>query len=118
VLVAGAEAGMAVNGLPSLTGIHVLADRAEIRVDSAGTFFFSTETLPAIVKFPGAERRIVCPRCKLAIEAGESAVQCPDCRVWHHQRDDRACFTYDTKCAACGGSSDLNAGYRWTPEEA
>lgn len=117
VLLAGPHAEVWVNGMPLLAGIHVLADRDEIRVGGTGTVFFSTESLPVIEKFPGGDRRIVCPRCKLEIEAGTDAVRCPGCSVWHHQLADRACFTYDEKCAACGNKSDLNAGYQWIPEE-
>lgn len=119
VLLAAVQSDVWVNGMPLWTGIHVLADRDEIRVGEAGAVFFSTETLPVIEKFSGGERSIFCPRCKLPIEPQSDAVRCPHphCGVWHHQLADRPCFTYDEKCAACGGKSQLNAGYQWIPEE-
>lgn len=106
-----------VNGERVVTGIRVLSDRDEIRVADNPPLWFSTETLPAVEPFPGADRAAYCPRCKLTIQPGAPAVRCPSCGVYHHQFEDRPCYTYAPSCAACGAPAELGGGYRWIPEE-
>jgi hypothetical protein len=109
-----------VNGAPLDLGIRVLADRDELRVGGARVFF-STETRAAIEPYPGSERTVLCPRCKLQMMAGTPAVRCPKCHVWHHQSaepDGLPCWTYTEHCAAdCDQPTALDAGFRWTPED-
>jgi hypothetical protein len=117
-LVMGAtQAGVRLNGAPLRTGVRVLQDRDELDVDGLGRVFFSEERLVRVEPFPGGERPVFCPRCKQAISAGSASVQCPQCRVWHHQCDDLPCWTYAERCALCDQPTALDAGYRWTPEE-
>jgi len=117
VLMAGAKGAVRVNGIALATGMRVLADRDEIRVGSSHTLFFSAESLARIEPFVGANQRLFCPRCKQEIVKEAMAVMCPACGVWHHQSDDLPCWTYSSSCALCPQPTDLNAGYRWTPEE-
>ncbi len=117
VIVAGADRTVHVNEFPLALGIRVLSDRDRIWVSNVGTFFFSTETLAAVEPFPGAEQKIFCPRCKLEIEKGRAAVKCPQCSRWHHQHTEMECWIYTKHCALCPQPTDLDTGYRWTPDE-
>jgi len=117
-LLAGAAAGVSVNGLPLVTGIRALRDRDEVRIGEAEPVFFSTESLAAVEPFPGAGRAIFCPRCKQEIPVGARAVRCPQCGVWHHQTEELPCFSYAPTCGAlCPQKTELGAGFQWTPEE-
>jgi hypothetical protein len=105
-----------VNGMPLLTGIRVLRDRDELEIGGLCAFF-STETLALVEPLPHGDTPVFCPRCKQEIAKQSAAVQCPQCRVWHHQSDDLPCWTYSERCALCDQPTDLSADYRWTPEE-
>lgn len=109
-------AGVHLNGVPLPAGIRALTERDELRVDGWGRVFFSIERLARVEPFPGSERPVRCPRCKLEIAAGAPAVRCPQCTVWHHQSDEFLCWTYAEHCALCPQMTALDAGYRWTPE--
>ena len=109
------------NGDSLRLGIGVLRDRDEIRIEdpqgNSRRYFFSTEELARVETLPPVPSA-ACPRCKLALMPGDPAVRCPTCGVWHHQTDDRPCWTYAERCAACQSQpTDLAASYRWTPEE-
>jgi hypothetical protein len=117
VLVAGVRAGVSVNGLPLATGMRVVSDRDEIRVPGVSNVYFSTECLARVEVFAGRGQTLFCPRCKQEIEMGSPAVKCPACGVWHHQTDELKCWTYADVCALCAQSTDLDAGFRWTPED-
>ena len=107
-----------INGQALDSGIRVLQDRDELGVESLGSVYFSAETLARVEPFPAFDRRITCPRCVQPIREGDLAVRCPRCGVWHHQSDEYPCWDYSEKCAACGDQdTDLEAGYRWSPEE-
>jgi hypothetical protein len=106
-----------VNGAPVLMGITTLADRDEIRVAGARSFFFATETLAGVAPFPAGGPRGFCPRCKQQIEAGAPAVACPRCALWYHQSDTLPCWTYAERCSACAQATALDTGFSWTPEE-
>jgi len=116
VLIVKPGASVHVNGLPVLAGIRVASHRDEIRVEHQAPLYFSTETPATVEAFPGGPRPVHCPRCKLAIGAGAPAVRCPNCGVWHHQLEDRPCYTYAGGCAACGAPTALDGGYQWVPE--
>ena len=105
-----------VNGAPLDAGIRVLRDRDELRVDGHRRFF-STETLATVASFPGGDRAVFCPRCKLQIAPESAAVRCPRCGVWHHQSEELPCWTYAERCTLCDQSSRLDAGFGWTPED-
>lgn len=112
-------ASVRVNGAPLDLGIRVLADRDEVRVGRTRVFI-SAETLAAIEPFPGSEGVTICPRCKLEVVAGQPAVRCPACRVWHHEsgaEDGLGCWTYAQRCATpgCEQPTALDAGFRWIP---
>ena len=105
-----------VNGAPLDAGIRVLRDRDELRVN-AHRMFFSSEVLAEVVPFPGGDRAVFCPRCKLQIAPESAAVRCPRCGVWHHQSEELPCWTYAERCTLCDQSSRLDAGFGWTPED-
>lgn len=117
VLVAGAASRVSVNGTPLDTGMRVVTDRDEIRIAGSESLYFSTETLARVEEFIGGDQTLFCPRCKQQIDNGAKAVKCPGCGVWHHQTDELNCWTYSEVCALCAHSTDLDAGFRWTPEE-
>lgn len=116
VLVAPPEEQIAVNGLPLLAGIHSLGDRDEIGL-AGESVFFSTETLARIEAMPASQEVRFCPRCKQAIEEASPAVRCPQCGLWHHQSETLPCWLYSSTCAMCPQDTDLEAGFRWTPED-
>lgn len=116
VLMSASES-VRVNGLPLLTGIHVLDDRDEICMGALCPVYFSTEDLAQVEDFPGSGQPGLCPRCKLVIARGKRAVRCPRCRVWHHQTDELPCWTHTPRCAVCDQATQLGIGYRWSPEE-
>jgi len=107
-----------INGQELGVGARVLRDRDEIHRRGAAPMFFSTEVLAQVAAFPGFARPAHCPRCRQVIEAGAPAVQCPGCRMWHHQSANCECWTYGPTCAVCEQSSALDTGYRWQPEGA
>lgn len=117
VLMAGTKGCVRVNGLPLVLGLQVLADRDEVLLDGSARLFFSTEQLARVESAPQTQNRIFCPRCKQAIDRGSPAVKCPQCGGWHHQSEELPCWTYSKNCALCDQSTELQAGYRWTPEE-
>lgn len=124
-LLEGQSARVLVNGLHSPLGIVMLADRDEIRWPAGGDpsdppaapLFFSTERLATVAPYPADGRRGSCPRCKQALAAGDAAVKCPGCGLWHHATDALPCWTYGEHCAACPHSTSLEAGFQWTPEQ-
>ncbi|MEE8142513.1 MAG: hypothetical protein V3T77_05390 [Planctomycetota bacterium] len=102
-------------------GLRKLQDRDEIRLPGLGRFYFSSERLATVEPFPGLEWEILCPRCRIPIEADQLAVLCPVCRVWHHQfqgpDSDRRCWSYGSSCAACNSCfTDHLSTFRWSPE--
>ncbi len=118
MLLAPSESQLRINDSPLESGIRVLADRDAIRVPGLPTIYFSTERLARIETFPDAEH-VFCPRCKLMISEGNSAVRCPQCGVWHHERvpEGQRCWSYAETCALCDQATDLDsAGFRWTPD--
>ncbi len=117
LLLAAPRAGLSINGLPLRVGIRVLVDRDEIRIGSRGTVFFSTESLARSEPLPSSDRPLLCPRCRQAIGPGTQAVRCPQCGLWHHQSAELPCWTYAPTCALCPQGTELDAGFRWTPEE-
>jgi uncharacterized protein YbaR (Trm112 family) len=117
VLVSGCERDVRINGVQLALGVQRVADRDEINIEGLGTLYFSTESLARIEPFPGAAQDLYCPRCKQAIESGSAAVKCPQCRTWYHQTEELPCWSYSETCALCPQTTDLKAGFRWTPEE-
>jgi hypothetical protein len=105
-----------VNGSPLHTGIRVLRDRDELRADR-DRIFFTTESLAAVVPFPGSGKKTFCVRCKLEILPGSPAVACPQCKLFHHQSVERDCWTYNACCAVCPQETPFDTGFRWLPEE-
>jgi len=117
VLVAGAGRRARVNGVPVCLGMRVLAHKDEIALEGQRAFF-STERVAKVEPFPGAERKVFCPRCKLEIKTGTPAVQCPnpECRLWHHETAELNCWTYTPQCSSCPQETRLGGDYRWIPE--
>ena len=106
-----------INGTRFSTGIRVLSHRDELRLMGvAGRAFFSLEGFARVDSFAGIEGSR-CPRCQQPIELGTPAVRCPQCGVWHHESEEFGCWTYSTTCSLCDQPTELEAGFRWTPEE-
>jgi hypothetical protein len=118
VLVCGPKRSTRLNGLLLHTGIRVLADRDEIKVDTDPPVFFSTEELARAETFAGGDREIKCPRCKKPVQDGAQVVRCPVCQLTYHHSEnkERDCWGYAAACA-CGHSTAMDAGYRWTPQD-
>jgi hypothetical protein len=120
VLLAARGSGLRVNGLSLELGIRVLRHRDELfLVRPRRRFFFSTEGLPRVERFPDGLRAASCPRCHHLIHPGSLAVQCPneECGVWHHQSADCLCWTEGERCAMCETPTELRAGFRWSPQD-
>jgi len=119
VMIAVPGSAVRVNGIVAPAGLVVLDDRDELRVAGSPPLWFSTESIARVEAAPvRSGRALRCPRCSDLIEAGTPAVRCPNCGVWHHQNPSRPCFTYENApCAACRVSSELDGGFRWSPEE-
>ncbi len=113
----GAADDVWVNGEPLLAGLAVLKDRDEILLGGRTRLYFSTEELPAVVPYPGAEAPEFCARCHGPLVAGAPAVRCPSCGRWCHQAAARPCWTYGPGCPLCGHPTAFDAGLRWSPEE-
>jgi len=118
LLVVPPGAKLRVNGSEMLLGAHILADRDELRLAGHRRLCFSTERLPRIIPFPGADHVIFCARCRGPIDKDSPAVLCPGCGAWCHQTDDLPCWSYPgtTRCPLCEQSNDPEAGFRWIPE--
>lgn len=118
VLVWGDADAVRINGLPLPTGIHVLADRDELRIRGRGPLYFSKETFPVIETFEGKPPRVECGRCSKPVEVGSSVVYCPVCRVVYHETADFNCWTCVPACRHCGHPTAIGAGFQWTPQDA
>ncbi len=117
VLVAGECSEVRVNGGLPTAGIRALRDRDEIRLPGAEPFYFSTECLAKVVPFAGSGSAAFCPRCKQALEPAHPSVKCPGCGIVYHESEDLPCWTYSETCALCPQPTDMEAGYRWSPED-
>ena len=106
------------NGRRLVLGLVVLRDLDEIMVARAGQlerYYFTTQQLAQVQPAP-PHLSAPCPRCKGPIAAATPAVCCPTCGAWHHQQDDRPCFTYSPLCAACHRpGSELGGESMWSP---
>lgn len=116
LLMAGRLTDVRVNGDDAgAGGLRVLCDRDEICLRGERRYF-STETLARVSPMPAMDPAPRCPRCHQAIATGTDAVRCPHCGIWHHRSEALPCWTYADTCANCPQPTDLEAGYRWTPE--
>ena len=116
VLLAAQGTAIWANGLPLLTGIRALVDQDELRVGGSEPIYFSTETLARREPVPDAVRELFCPRCRQRIRPGTDAVRCPGCGVWHHAAEELPCWSYASTCTLCPQPTEVDAGFRWTPE--
>lgn len=116
VLISNQERDVRVNGVSLTLGVRVLRDRDEIFVEGVGHLYFSTESLARVEFFAGVRQALYCPRCKQEVKGETEAVKCPQCGVWYHQSEELPCWAYSETCALCPQLTDLDAGYRWTPE--
>jgi hypothetical protein len=118
VLYSSPRGGVRVNATRLGLGMRLLRDRDEVRLGRS-RLIFSTERLARVEPFPGLGREVLCPRCKLPIDVGTPAVQCPNarCGLWFHQdvEHDLPCWTYAPTCASCEQPTSLEAGFAWTP---
>lgn len=112
----GDQRSARVNGEPLYLGIRALADKDEIQIAPGLRCFFSTETPPRVAPFPGADRAVMCPRCRLEIEVGQFYATCACGTSFHEILGERPCFTYGP-CLACGRELTLDGVLLWTPEE-
>ena len=116
-LLAWPEAGVRVNGKAVSIGIRLLRDRDEIRPAGRPPVYFSTERLAGVEQLPDGSEELFCARCRQRIEEGGEAVRCPACGIWLHESEELPCWTYASTCALCDQTTDLEAGFRWTPED-
>jgi len=116
VLAPSENTAVIINGIPLASGIRILRDRDELRVGGIERMYFSTESLAVLTRFPGNEQAMYCPRCKREIALQTDAVKCPQCDAWYHQSEEFPCWVYSERCALCDQPSNLDAGYRWSPE--
>lgn len=117
LLLADPSSALRVNGLPLPLGARVLRDRDELDLDGLAPVFFSGESLARVEPLPETGRDVHCPRCRQLLVPGTEAVRCPSCKVWHHQSSEFGCWDYAERCALCPQLTDLEAGFRWTPQE-
>jgi hypothetical protein len=115
VLLTSVDAKLRINSVPVAIGIATLRHRDQVCLDGGAPIYFSTERLARIEAYEGSDSPR-CPRCASPIQSGDLVVCCPGCDVLYHQRSDRECFSYSETCALCDQSSDLTAGFRWSPE--
>ncbi len=120
VLMSAPETRVRRNGAQVHLGLTLLRDRDDIQLYGSGVtghFYFSTERLIEVEPAPaGLSSR--CPRCKDPIAASSAAVRCGACGAWHHQREDRSCWTYTKRCAACHQQeTSLGGQFHWSPAE-
>lgn len=117
VLITPSRSRATVNGGP-VSGVRALDDRDDVFAAPGHRFYFSTDEPARIEPFAGRPDTL-CPRCSLPIEPGSPAVRCPnpDCRVCHHENDQRQCWTRRSTCMLCGEPTALDGRYRWTPGE-
>ena len=117
-VLAPAGANVWVNGHP-LCQFQMLHHRDCVWLHDFGPLHFSTERRITIEPFPAGNGDVFCVRCKLPMEVGKPACQCPGCGLWHHEdeTEQRPCFTFGEKCAGCNDfPTDPDAGFRWMPE--
>jgi len=118
VVIAGHAAAVRVNGIPlDPIGVRVLAHKDELSLPGVGSAYFSAENLAEVVQFPGADRPVLCGRCRQAISPGAPAVNCPGCGTWYDESAQLPCFSYQPICAFCPQSTSLDAGFTWIPDE-
>jgi hypothetical protein len=103
-------AGVRLNGRQPLS-LSLLQDRDEITLGKTAVYF-TTETLPVVVPFPGSADTLFCARCKGALNTGELALQCPGCQLWYHAHDTRPCWTYHTHCVC---AYPTHGDFVWRP---
>jgi len=115
-LVVGEMRRVQINGLPLTLGLRVLRDRDEIRIDTVGRLYFSSERLPCVERFPGVDAAIYCPRCKAEVAQGSLAVKCPGCSVVHHEDESLGfrCWSYAETCALCPQPTSVRE-FCWSP---
>ena len=117
-VVAGHTTDLRVNGIPLMAmGMRVLADRDELAIPGVGSAYFSAEQLATVAPFPGADRVVLCGRCRQEIARGTPSVECPQCGTAYHETAELNCFTYGAHCAFCPAPTALDAGYSWVPED-
>ncbi len=115
------------NGLQLTSGIRILADRDEIRVNNDPPVFFSSEQLVTDEVYEasdtgdkgGPASDALCPRCEKPLIEGKPVVRCPGCSLaYHYSSSDknRDCWGFASKCS-CGHSTEMGNGFRWTPHE-
>lgn len=103
------------NGQPVKAGMRVLAHRDSLALGGREAVYFSTEEAARIEPFAGPARS-TCPRCRCEILPAQAAVKCPRCGVFHHETEERNCWTYGPTCALCAQPTAQEAGLQWTPE--
>ena len=116
VLMADSQHAVRVNGGLLSGGLRVRTHKDEIQL-SDRSLFFSSERLVEIAPFPGSDHPVYCPRCQQVLEKGQASVRCPGCGLYYHQTSETPCWTYSESCAHCPQPTDLEAGFRWIPEE-
>lgn len=116
-LVAGPHRRVWVNGVWLDLGLRLLEDRDQIRLDNGRSCYYSSEARARRTRYAGDGRAVQCPRCKQEITPGSIAVGCPHCGVWHHESEERPCWSDFPTCTHCGRQTTLeDAPFTWAPE--
>ena len=102
------------NGELVALGIRVLAHMDSLALEGGEAVFLSTEERAHIEPFAG-QRAITCARCRSPIRPGQPTVKCPGCGVFHHELEDRGCWSYTATCAVCAQNTALDGELQWTP---
>lgn len=112
-----------VNGEAIRLGIHLLADRDEIRLPGGVRAFFSTERLSQSEVMPDLGRQVTCPCCLLELLPGQQVRRCSRCGAFYHDMPDDPdrplpCYTVAPTCKSCRQPlPTLDGTFVWTPEE-
>ncbi|MHC4422188.1 MAG: hypothetical protein ACYS1E_16530 [Planctomycetota bacterium] len=115
VLVSAVRTYARVNG-DRVPGIRVVLDKDEISGPQLGRFYFSSDRRATIEPYTGPADA-TCPRCLQPLRQGQLSVKCPKCSTTLHQSEQWPCWLHTERCQLCDQSTDLDADYRWRPEE-
>jgi hypothetical protein len=122
VLLTDEEAGLRVNGAPSLP-VSLLSDRDEIGTADGRIFLFAAFAGAPPSGVATESPAISCARCHRSVAPGDRWVGCNACSARYHadpplqpdgSRSGANCRDYDARCAGC---QRTRASMQWTPQE-
>ena len=113
---AGEEETVHVNGDRVLLGIRALRNHDAVQISGGERIYFSTDSAPAVAPYPTGKAPVPCARCGTLINSGDTAVKCPKCGAYFHQRPEIPCWLYTDHCG-CGQPTAMNEENCWRPDE-